>query len=202
MNKENAMNINNAFPSPIITFYNHDLAPKLKEYILSLEVKGIESNVAPFIKHNLNESKFDFFSHDNKVIKETVMFIASCLKRTINELKEEEKDYNVTFRDSWFHVGRKNSSHDVHSHQNCSWCGIYYIDVGSPNSGGHTCFLSPIHSNFQDYATLHMNQKAHVIVPEDGKLVLFPSYLNHFQSLYLGEKERIVTAFNTVILPK
>ena len=37
------------------------------------------------------------------------------------------------------------------------------------------------------------------IKPEDGLLVLFPSYLQHYQSLYIGAKDRIVIAFNAQV---
>ena len=47
-----------------------------------------------------------------------------------------------------------------------------------------------------------MREPAVIIQPEDGKLVLFPSYLNHYQSLYTGDEERIVVAFNSIILQK
>ena len=37
------------------------------------------------------------------------------------------------------------------------------------------------------------------IKPEDGMLVVFPSYLNHYQALYKGVEDRIVVAFNSTI---
>ena len=39
------------------------------------------------------------------------------------------------------------------------------------------------------------------VIPENGKLVLFPSYLDHYQSLYTGDKERIVIGFNMTLVP-
>ena len=37
------------------------------------------------------------------------------------------------------------------------------------------------------------------IKAENGLLVLFPSYLQHYQSIYTGKKNRIVVAFNAQI---
>ena len=176
--------------------------PKLKNYLLSINVDGIDSNIAPLIKHNLRESKFNLFDDKKEIIKETELFFAKCLRKTINDLKKEDEDYQIHFNESWFHVGKKNSSHDVHIHPNCSWCGIYYVQSGDQDCGGQTFFNNPIQSNFLDYATTIMKEPAVIIHPEDGKLVLFPSYLNHYQSLYSGEKERIVIAFNSIILQK
>ena len=187
------------FSTNIITFENKELAPKLKEYILSLSADGIESDVAKILKNNLTESKFDFFTHENEVIEETKYFISSCLKKAINNLSGLNDNYEIRFKESWYHIGKKNSSHDAHIHGNCSWFGIFYVQAGDLNSGGQTIFNSPLSTNFLDYATLHMKEPAFIVNPEAGKLVLFPSYLQHYQSLYSGSKDRIVVAFNSII---
>tara|TARA_B100000686_G_C16739151_1_gene945508 strand:+ start:197 stop:802 length:606 start_codon:yes stop_codon:yes gene_type:complete len=193
---------NSLFSTPLFEFNNLDLAKELKGFIGSHKIDGIESNVANHIKHNLSESKFNFFNSEEEVIKKTRTYLASCLKDVLNDLIGSDNDYKIAFSDSWYHIGTKNSSHDVHAHINCSWCGIYYIQSGESNNGGQTFFCNPIFSNFLDEGTLHHNDTEHIITPEDGKLILFPSYLKHFQSMYTGEMERIVVAFNCTILEK
>ena len=188
------------FTSPIFEFNNKNLSKKIKDYILLKEINGIESNVAKKLKHNLDESKFDFFSGNDKVIFEIRSYIASCLKIVINDLSNTKDNYKVSFTESWYHIGRKNSSHDIHNHPNCSWCGIFYIQSGDRDCGGETSFCSPIDSNYRDYGTIHSNNSLELITPEDGKLIIFPSYLYHFQSLYKGNEDRIVVAFNSQIL--
>ena len=37
------------------------------------------------------------------------------------------------------------------------------------------------------------------IKPRDGMLVLFPSYLIHYQALYTGTQDRVVIAFNSSV---
>ena len=184
------------FSSPFFEFENVNLASKLHQHINTLNIDGIESNVANQVKHNLSESKFDFFNSEVDVIKETRTFLASCLKDILNNLYNTDDDYKIAFTDSWYHIGTKNSSHDLHAHINCSWCGIFYIDPGDLNSGGETFFNHPIQSTFSDSMTIHKEETAFAVKPEIGKLVIFPSYLSHFQSLYTGIKDRIVVAFN------
>ena len=53
--------VHTAFQIPISYYQNQDLKDELKKYIISKNSKGIESNIAPQIKQNLIESKFDFF---------------------------------------------------------------------------------------------------------------------------------------------
>ena len=184
------------FTTNIFQFKNENLAIALKKYILTKEIKGIESNVAPAIKHNLDESKFNFLQDENEIIKKTGSFFAKCLRDTFNDLRKEDSNYKITITESWYHVGRKNSSHEAHIHSNCSWCGIFYIESGDLNSGGKTFFNHPIQSTFSDLMTIHKEETAFAVQPEIGKLVIFPSYLSHFQSLYTGSKDRIVVAFN------
>jgi uncharacterized protein (TIGR02466 family) len=193
---------NTIFSTPLFEFYNPDLAKKLKKFITSNPPNKVESNVAMHIKHNLSESKFDFFNSDNQTVIETRKYIASCLKEILNNLLNVENDYKIAFSESWYHIGNKNSSHDVHAHINCSWCGIYYIQSGDSNMGGETFFCNPVFSNFLDEGTIHHNDTEYIVTPEDGKLILFPSYLKHFQSLYSGTSDRIVVAFNSTILEK
>ena len=37
---------------------------------------------------------------------------------------------------------------------------------------------------------------------KSGKLILFPSFLPHYQSLYQGTKDRIVIAFNASVFKR
>ena len=196
------MNKKLLFSTPFFEFKNNNLAIKLKKYIDSMSIDGVESKVAPHIKHNISESKFDFLNSDIDVIKNTRAYFAACLKNVLNDLRDSKDDYKIAFADSWYHIGTKNSSHDLHAHINCSWCGIFYIQSGELNQGGQTFFCNPIFSNFLDLGTVHHNDTEHIVTPEDGKLVLFPSYLKHFQSIYEGEEQRVVVAFNCTILDK
>ena len=51
------------FQIPMAQYENKDLISELKDFILSKDSQGIESNVAPTIKQNLIESKFNFFQN-------------------------------------------------------------------------------------------------------------------------------------------
>jgi len=193
---------NSLFPTSLFEFHNPNLANKLKKFIISNPIHGIESNVAKQIKHNLSESNFNLFNNDNVTVQETRKYIALCLKEVLNDLSDSEDDYKIAFKESWYHIGKKNSSHDVHAHINCSWCGIFYIQSGDLNQGGETFFCNPIFSNFLDEGTIHHNNTEYIVTPGDGKLIIFPSYLKHFQSLYTGVSDRIVVAFNSTILER
>ena len=184
---------------PMAYYENKELIDELKKYILSKNSQGIESKIAFGLKTNLIESKFDFFNHDVDIVKSTAYWIGDCLKKTINTIQMETIDYRINFNESWYHITKTNGMHEPHIHPGCSWCGIYYIQSGN-NDSGYTVFENPIKSTYIDHGNLFLNNMNIVrIKPEDGMLVVFPSYLNHYQALYEGVEDRIVVAFNSTI---
>ena len=194
------MEVQHNFTSPFAFFNNTDLIPDLKNHIYSQNVEGVESNCALKLKNNLKESKFDFFNTDEKIVKDTMRFISQSLGKFLNNLHDETCYYNIRFNESWFHIGSKYSVHETHLHDSCSWCGVYFVQAGDKGSGD-TVFLNPAVRTYRDFGTRSLdafNQKR--IQPEDGLLVLFPSFLNHHQSIYMGNQDRIVVAFNISVI--
>ena len=180
-------------------YENKELTNILSGHILSKETKGIESEVATGIEHNLVESKFDFLYGNSLIVKDTKEWIDKCLKETINTIQMEDIDYDITYNESWYHVTKTNGMHEPHIHPSCSWCGIYYIQSGDGDSG-HTVFENPTKSTYIDRGNLFLNNMSTIrIKPQDGLLVLFPSYLSHYQAIYKGTEDRIVVAFNASI---
>ena len=187
------------FQTPMAYYYNTDLIDDLKSYIYSLEGKGVESNVAIQIKHNLVESKFDLFSHESDIIQKTTQWIGMCIKDTVNHIQMEKYGYHMTFNESWYHITKTNGMHEPHLHPSCSWCGVFYVQSGDKDSGD-TVFQNPVKSTYVDRGTQFLNTMSIVRVkPRDGMLVLFPSYLIHYQALYTGMQDRVVIAFNSSI---
>tara|TARA_R100000664_G_C2703482_1_gene102964 strand:- start:45 stop:650 length:606 start_codon:yes stop_codon:yes gene_type:complete len=196
------MDLQYNFVTPLASVKNTELLNDLKEYIYKQNVKGIESNCAIELKSNLVESKFDLFSKNDPVIQKTKIFVATAIAKLLNRLHSEKSNYQVEFFESWFHVGKTNSVHDTHIHANCSWCGIYYVDAGDDGSG-QTFFINPINATYIDDGNRWLQSTGQLKVPaQNGLLVLFPSYLQHYQKIYTGEKDRIVIAFNARIYPK
>ena len=187
------------FQVPMAYYENKELNNTLCAYILSKEVEGIESNVAPNIKHNLVESKFNFLNGDAMIIKDTKNWIDGCIKQTINTIQMESIDYDITYKESWYHVTKTNGMHESHIHPGCSWCGIYYLQSGDLGSG-ETVFENPVKSTYIDRGNLYLNNMSQYRVkPQDGLLVIFPSFLSHYQAMYKGTEDRIVVAFNASI---
>lgn len=189
------------------------VSPSLIELFHRIQTRSphpIASAVAPMAKstRGLFESEFDLFQINHPAISQLVRFIEETVRVAvshINGAKTDPATIQVEFLDSWFHITTDGGFHDAHYHPGCSWCGIMYIalgdmtrtpGVGAPN--GLNRFYSPINSGgaYRDFGNRYLEQSLLDIPPQDGMLLLFPSYLLHSALPYRGDRERIVVSFN------
>jgi uncharacterized protein (TIGR02466 family) len=167
---------------------------------------GIVSGVAPHAKSNLYESQFDLFDSEDQAIQSLKKFCEGALRDSLKALAEpqgrrrEVDTATITLHESWVHITTNGGHHDVHIHGNCSWCGIYYVDIGdcvNRPTNGMTEFYSPFRSTYDDFGVrLALPGDVVRVAPLEGKLVLFPSYVPHAAGRYTGKQDRIVIAFN------
>lgn len=127
-----------------------------------------------------------------------------------NAWPESSEDLSVDIRGLWFQISNDGVHHDVHSHGNCSWSGVYVVQVDPDASREHhpiyasrngvTRFYGPhFHSlagALMDYGNAYL-QQAHIdIAPMPGRLLVFPSWLLHQAMPYQGSQDRIILSFN------
>ena len=117
------------------------------------------------------------------------------ITKTVNTLQKENTLYDVIFKESWYHITKTNGVHDPISFTDP----IYYVD--NQKMGGDTAFNNPVQSTYiRWWKLIPNNMGQYRVKAKSGKLILFPSFLPHYQSLYQGTKDRIVIAFNVVFL--
>lgn len=145
-------------------------------------------------------------------------FVIESLRDTAKAANEgfwpsNSLDLQVRFDGMWFQMSNGGAFHDVHTHGNCSWSGVYVVQVddaaarrahpvhGATN--GVTRFYGP---SFAQLAGAHVDsgnaylQPPHIdVLPEPGQLVVFPSWLAHRAMPYDGDLERIVVSFNASV---
>lgn len=187
------------------------LCAELSELFLEYEndPQRYRNKTARSTQHGLFESTFDLFHWRERPVQELAQFchvntfrlVAEVCTHTEQELQQLRFDYHA-----WFHVTRKYGFQGAHSHQNASMSGIFCVDPGDkvdehPRSGV-VRFHDPRTAAFTylDEGNLEMKQPfSHGVVElyhEQGKLLVFPSYLIHEIFPYYGERPRIVVAFN------
>ncbi|GGJ69654.1 putative 2OG-Fe(II) oxygenase [Deinococcus aquiradiocola] len=114
---------------------------------------------------------------------------------------------------AWFQIQNRYGFHDIHTHGNCSWSGVYYVQIDDtaerarhPHLGtrnGITRFYGPnltlLGGAYQDLGNAYMQQVHHDVQPESGTLIVFPSWLNHKALPYDGQKDRVIVSFNAQV---
>lgn len=125
----------------------------------------------------------------------------------------QEFDLRVGIEGMWFQCSSEGAFHDVHTHGNCSWSGVYYVQIdeaakrvkhrvyGAAN--GVTRLYGPpftaLAGAFNDVGNAYLQPPHHDIDPLPGRLLLFPSWLAHMALPYAGDKERVIISFNASI---
>lgn len=145
-------------------------------------------------------------------------FIVASLKETVmaanaNVWPPGRMALRLQIAGCWFQIQNRKAFHDVHTHGNCSWSGVYCVQIDSgeqrrnhPQLGelnGTTRFYGP-YSIWQggahmDIGNAYLQKNTIDIAPEPGTLVLFPAYLPHCAMPYEGESDRIIVSFNVQV---
>jgi uncharacterized protein (TIGR02466 family) len=176
--------------------------------------------------HARGEAPGAFFASDDDLLQRVqltewqafVRFIVESLRDTVTRSNAaawppQGLDLQVAVEGMWFQIANRGAFHDVHTHGNASWSGVYCVQVDEPErrcahpvygaANGVTRFYGP---PFAHLGGAHVDvgnaylQPPHVEVePVPGQLVLFPSWLAHQALPYDGECERVVVSFNASV---
>ena len=122
-------------------------------------------------------------------------------------------DLRISLDGMWFQMSNGGAFHDVHSHGNCSWSGVYCVQVDPQErrvshatygpANGVTRFFGPRFERLGgariDMGNAYL-QDAHLdFDPVPGQLLIFPSWLAHQALPYGGEQERVIISFNASV---
>ena len=193
--------IHKFFPVPVFEqkLENYkELNPQLENFIYDLKKNDPEgqkrSNAggwhSPFF--NINES-------------EPVKKLISSFTKSLPEIMTEHMGWRInkdkiTILDMWSVVNKKNTFNVQHSHPNSLLSAAYYVKA--KKNSGNIKFFDPkemktmYHPPIQKFNEI--SAEIIKIEPEEGKLLLFPSYLNHAVEENLSDEDRIVISFNLV----
>lgn len=100
----------------------------------------------------------------------------------------------------WINVNKQADFNVPHNHidTNTHFSGIWYLNV--PKDSGRLIFLNPdqtvnINDSF-NYFDHSFTYSTYSIIPEDNKLIFFPSNVLHYVEPSRSEEKRISVAFN------
>ena len=201
--------ISSLWPTFIGEFYNPD-HKKIKNNLLNFFDNYMKNNPSNKSGENykLYESQYDLHLKNNEDFTKLIKFIANSILAMSNKANNEEikklknPTFQVTVLDSWFINYQKRGNVLPHVHGNCSWCCVYYVQLGKDanSTNGATYFQRPIPFRTQtDFGSLYNKSLILSATPEEGKLVVWPNYLMHGSYPYTGEKNRIIVSANALV---
>lgn len=167
-----------------------------------------------------------FFASDDDLLhrvklpewQDLVSFIVASIGETVKQANHsawggKSMELQVGIEGMWFQYSHEGAFHDVHTHGNCSWSGVYMVQIDASQqrethpvygaANGVTRLYGPpftaLGGAFVDVGNAYLMPPHHDIEPLPGQLLLFPSWLAHQALPYGGEKERIIISFNASV---
>ena len=195
----NQRNVYELFPDPIFhcKLENYkQINKELLNYILELQKKDKKGN------NRSNRGGWHSPNFDIVNPGPPINFINS-FKDFLKHIIEDEIGWEYVPNKQrvvamWAIINKKNSYNVKHNHQNCYLSSAYYIK--KPENSGDITFYDPKESKTYRFPEVekHTNYSAEsvTIKPEEGDLLIFPSYLYHDVGVNLSDEERVVVSFN------
>ena len=109
---------------------------------------------------------------------------------------------------SWSNLHSSNESSQIHYHGNSLLSGVYY-PIFPKNSGDISFFKTGSYTNifhqsirFEYDEDTHVNTEMYKLEVNEGKVVIFPSHLEHKVEQNLSKEKRYSIAFNFFVKGK
>jgi uncharacterized protein (TIGR02466 family) len=185
--------------------------------------------VSLFVKHRKSNDKLNapvysssddlLMRYSNPDLNALFKFISDQLFQVSTQVNAKLFQYSRSTKlemsvvGAWFQIQNGHGFHETHNHGNCSWSGVYYVQVDDEETrvsnkelgdmNGVTRFYSHqmdiIGGGYMDSGNLYLQDNSFDSPPEEGVLCLFPSHLKHMAMPYIGKKDRIIVSFNVQV---
>jgi hypothetical protein len=114
----------------------------------------------------------------------------------------------------WCQYSQRGAFHDVHTHGNCSWSGVYVLQADPDErrvqhstwgaANGVTRLYGPPFTHLggahMDWGNAYLLPPHVDVPPLPGQLLIFPSWLAHQALPYEGEQPRVIVSFNASVM--
>ena len=177
-----------------------DVNEEMYNYILNLR----EQNPEGVKKSNFNGWHSKDFDLNDEVPKKFINAVSSNINTTFNDMDWDIEKQIIKIKSIWAIINEKGASNERHHHGNSALSAAYY--VRAPKDCGDIVFYdprpAPVFSHPIAKKPNILNATVNSITPDEGLLVLFPSYLDHSVKPNLSSNQRIVISFNVNLIHK
>ena len=195
--KNNEFEIHNLWPVPIYQSYI-PVKEKWKEYIKSLNykrthIKNSDISDDRYILNSMPELKSEIELHCENYVRKYLSI---------------SKNVKFYLLNSWSNVHKPTDGSQIHYHGNSLLSGVYY-PIFPKNSGDISFFKTGSYTNifhqsirFEYDEDTHVNTEMYKLEVNEGKVVIFPSHLEHKVEQNLSKEKRYSIAFNFFVKGK
>ena len=193
------MNINyttkNIFPVPIHTFDVNGFEKIQNDLIdYAYDLKNKEPKGVLFSNCGGWQSSCFLVNNENDILQS---FLMDCL----GEFPPIKKSVNLIVS-AWVNINPPNSFNSMHSHPDCNLAGVLWIKT--PKDCGNIVFQSPfdyqIYKEVESYTEEFKSQNKYFhkynFNPIEGRIMVFPSHLEHQVKPNESKEDRISVSFN------
>jgi uncharacterized protein (TIGR02466 family) len=164
-----------------------------------IDVGNIDYSKVEWMPNNSNWVSKDLRVLEDEQFKRIAAQATIIMHEFFHGVMSVKPGTELYFTESWLNKTEKGQSHHRHWHPNSVLSGIVYLSTSGDS--GKTRFVSSDYSTFEfeaNEANIY-NSKTWTITPEVGKILIFPSSLEHMVDPYEGDEPRITLAFNTFV---
>jgi uncharacterized protein (TIGR02466 family) len=184
------MPIENFFSTPI--YFSNIADPIVHDEIdRFLRVTKNSDFVSPWLD-NVNTT----FGNNRMILECAPTLKKHVYQECINFLSELKLSYNIKIIESWVNITNYLQFQHFHIHDACHISGVFYHETSGDD--GNIVFHHPSLANRTNIITKNISQPI-AYKPEKGKIILFPSFLEHAVDYNKTQKARISVAFNIIL---
>ncbi len=188
------------FSTPVWTFQLENYKNVNEEMYNYIKLKQKNDNVG-INKSNIKGWHSKEFNLNDIEPQNFISLISPNIEKVMIDMNWDRVKQSVKINNMWSIINIGGAANLRHQHGNSTISGAYY--VRAPKECGDIVFYDPRPAPVYSYpnadAPNSLNAQINSISPNEGALVLFPSFLDHSVNQNLSNEERIVISFNIKI---
>jgi len=149
---------------------------------------------------------FDLFQLKDPVVGRFREYMEQHIQAFLSQLRPDGRGRKDSFcLKGWINLNQEGDTNNLHCHPGCFLSSTYYVKVPPDIKGGELVFRDPRGPAVAMYETPEIplpwvgSGMGEYFTPTAGKLIIFPSWLEHRVEPFHGSGERISIAFNASI---
>lgn len=186
--------IENLFPTPIYKVKLDDkILKQWKDIYKDLKNKDKFQYKEGWNSHKLSDVTFRENLIERYAFYEFQKAVEEHIEQYLLQMNFHKPSY-FRFVECWMTEYSKGDYAHMHTHLPGDISGVFYVKQPKDEGGGDIFFLNP--NQMVNTFTYRQLGDRHFYTPEEGTLILFPSWLNHGVTPNRTDSERVSVAFN------